>query len=87
MEIYEPLDKPLIDDDVSPPPNYLGFSLKLIGPSGSGKRAALYSITSIRNIQGNHFSYRKVFDKIYFISPAMANGSMKKAPFKDIPKN
>ena len=42
---------------------------------------------SKRKIQGERVSYRKVFDKIYTISPPMANGSMKQDPFKDIPKN
>ena len=61
--------------------------LFIVGPSASGKTAALYSMVSKRKIQGKRDSYRKVFDKIYIMSPAMANGSMKQDPFKDIPKN
>ena len=90
MEIYDTpnnLDKALIDDDISPLPNYSGFSMLIVGPSGSGKTTALYSMMSKRKIQGKRVSYRKVFDKIYIISPTMANGSMKQDPFKDIPKN
>ena len=90
MEIYDTpnnLDKPLIDDDINPLPNYFGFSMLIVGPSGSGKTTALYSMMSKRKIQGKRVSYRKVFDKIYIISPTMANGSMKQDPFKDIPKN
>ena len=40
MEIYDTpnnLDKALIDDDISPLPNYSGFSMLIVGPSGSGK--------------------------------------------------
>ena len=76
MEIYDTpnnLDKALIDDDISPLPNYSGFSMLIVGPSGSGKTTALYSMMSKRKIQGKRVSYRKVFDKIYIISPTMAN--------------
>ena len=59
----------------------------IVGPSGSGKTTALYSIMSKREIHVKRVSYRNAFDKIYIISPTMANGSMKQDPLKDIPKN
>ena len=89
MDIYDPpinLEKPLIDDDISPLPNLSGFSRLIFGPSGSGNTTALCSMMSKRKIQGKRVSYRKVFDQIYIISPKMANSSMKQDPFKDIPK-
>ena len=90
MEIYDTpnnLDKELIDEGISPLPNYSGFGMLLVGPSGSGKTTAMYSMMSKRKIKGKRVSCRKVFDKINIISPTMANGSMKQGPFKDIPKN
>jgi len=81
------LDKELASDIPAPLPNYSGFCMTICGPSGSGKTTSLYSIMTKRKKNGMRQSYRKVFDKIYIVSPTMANSSMKSDPFKDIPKN
>ncbi len=80
------LDKPLASDIVSPLPNYSGFCMVISGPSGSGKTTFMYSIMTKKKKNGIRQSYRKVFDKIYIVSPTMANSSMKSDPFKDINK-
>tara|TARA_R110000822_G_scaffold19997_1_gene64659 strand:- start:790 stop:1578 length:789 start_codon:yes stop_codon:yes gene_type:complete len=80
------LDKQLAPDIPTPLPNYSGFNFVICGPSGSGKTTALYSMMTKRKKNGVRQSYRKVFDKIYIVSPTMANNSMKSDPFKDIPK-
>ena len=87
LKIYDTpnnLDKKLTDDDISPLPNYSGFSFLIVGPSGSGKTTALYSLMSKKKIKGKRVSYRKLFDKIYIISPTMGKSSIKNDPFKDI---
>ena len=87
LQIYDTpnnLDKQLTDDDISPLPNYSGFSFLIVGPSGSGKTTALYSLMSKRKIKGKRVSYRKLFDKIYIISPTMGKSSIKNDPFKDV---
>ena len=81
------LDKELASDIPEPLPNYSGFCCVISGPSGSGKSTSLYSIMTKRKKNKKRQSYRKVFDKIYIISPTMASASMKNDPFKDIPKN
>lgn len=81
------LDKPLASDIPAPLPSYSGFCMVISGPSGSGKTTSMYSIMTKRKNKGVRQSYRKVFDKIYIVSPTIANNSMKSDPFKDIPKN
>lgn len=80
------LDKELSPDIPDPLPNYSGFAMVISGPSGSGKTTSLYSMMTKRKNKGVRQSYRKVFDKIYIVSPTMANSSMKSDPFKDINK-
>ena len=90
LQIYSStnnLDKLLAHDIPSPLPDTSGFCMVICGPSGSGKSSALYSIMTKRKKNKQRQSYRKVFDKIYIISPTMANSSMKNDAFKDIPKN
>ena len=87
LKIYDTpnhLDKKLTEDRISPLPNYSGFSFLIVGPSGSGKTTALYSLMSKKKIKGKRVSYRKLFDKIYIISPTIAKSSIKDDPFKDI---
>ena len=80
------LDKELASDIPEPLPSST-FCMIICGPSGSGKSTSLYSIMTKRKKNKVRQSYRKVFDKIYIISPTMASASMKNDPFKDIPKN
>lgn len=89
LQIYNSannLDKELASDVPNPLPNYSGFCMVISGPSGSGKSTSLYSIMTKRKKNKVRQSYRKVFDKIYIISPTMASASMKNDPFKDINK-
>ena len=81
------LDNPLTEEDISPLPNYSGFSMLIVGPSGSGKTTSLYSVITKPKQKGKRVSYRKLFDKIYIVSPTMANASIKKDPFNKIPKD
>lgn len=81
------LDKPLAPDIPEPLPNYSGFSMLICGASGSGKTTLLYSIMSKPKRKGVRQSYKKVFDKIYIISPTMAKESIKNDPFKSIPED
>ena len=86
MEIYDTLnnlDRPLIDDDISPLQNYSGFSMLIAGPSGSGKTSAVYSVMSKRKFQGYRVSYQKVLMKFFIISPTISNGYMKQDLYKD----
>lgn len=80
------LDNALTDDDITPLPNYSGFSMLIVGPSGSGKTTSLYSLMTKPKQKGKRVSYKKLFDKIYIVSPTMANTSIKKDPFNKIPK-
>jgi len=79
------LDKELGADIPEPLPNYSGFNWVIAGASGSGKTTLLTSIMSQRKKNGKRQSYRKVFDKIYIISPTLGQGkSAKSDPFKDV---
>jgi len=80
------LDKVLADDLPEPLPNYSGFNWVIAGASGSGKTTLMTSIMSQRKKKGKRQSYRKVFDKIYIISPTLGQGkSAKNDPFLDVP--
>jgi len=81
------LDKQLCKDLPEPLPNYSGFSMVIIGASGSGKTTALYSMMSAKKSKGMRQSYLKCFHKIYIVSPTMANNSIKNDPFKKLPDN
>ena len=79
------LDKPLAPDLPEPLPNYSGFSMLICGASGSGKTTFLYSIMSKPKRKGVRQSYKKVFDRIYIISPTIGKDSIKNDPFKSLP--
>ena len=81
------LDHPLCKDLPEPLPNYSGFSMLIVGASGSGKTTALYSMMSARKKKGMRQSYLKCFHKIYVVSPTIANNSIKNDPFKKLPEN
>ena len=81
------LDKQLCKDIPEPLPNYSGFSMVIIGASGSGKTTALYSMMSAKKSKGVRQSYLKCFHKIYIVSPTMANNSIKNDPFKKLPED
>jgi ABC-type dipeptide/oligopeptide/nickel transport system ATPase component len=81
------LDHPLCKDLPEPLPNYSGFSMVIIGASGSGKTTALYSMMSAKKKNGMRQSYLKCFHKIYVVSPTIANNSIKNDPFKKLPEN
>jgi len=81
------LDKPLAKDIHDPLPNYSGFCMLIVGASGSGKTTALYSMMSAKPKNGIRQSYRKVFNKVYIVSPTMGGNSIKKDPFKKLPEN
>ena len=81
------LDHPLCQDLPEPLPNYSGFSMLIVGASGSGKTTALYSMMSARKKKGMRQSYLKCFHKIYVVSPTIANNSIKNDPFKKLPEN
>ncbi len=81
------LDKQLCKDLPEPLPNYSGFSMVIIGASGSGKTTALYSMMSAKKSKGMRQSYLKCFHKIYIVSPTMANNSIKNDPFKKLNDN
>ena len=80
------LDKELCKDLPEPLPNYSGFSMLIIGASGSGKTTALYSMLTARKSKGVRQSYLKCFHKIYVVSPTIANNSIKNDPFKKLPE-
>ena len=80
------LDKQLAPDIPFPLPNYSGFNMLIVGASGSGKTTLLYSIMSKKHKNKQRQSYRKVFDKVYIISPTIGGESIKKDPFKNIPE-
>jgi ABC-type dipeptide/oligopeptide/nickel transport system ATPase component len=80
------LDKVLAPDIPAPLPNYSGFNMLIVGASGSGKTTLLYSIMSKKHKKKRRQSYRKVFDKVYIISPTIGGTSIKKDPFKSIPE-
>ena len=81
------LDKPLADDLPFPLPNYSGFMMCISGSSGSGKTTALYSIMLKKKMKNKRQSYRKLFDKIYVVSPTIGKASMKKDPFSKLPES
>jgi len=81
------LDKPLSTDLPEPLPNYSGFSMLVCGASGSGKTTLLYSIMSKPKKNGMRQSYKKLFNKVYIISPTIGKDSIKNDPFKKIPEN
>ena len=81
------LDKQL-HPNLSPElPNYNGFSWVIVGSSGSGKTTLLYSLMKAGVKKGIRHGYKKVFDKIYIVSPTIGNESIKNDPFKTIPNN
>ena len=65
-------------------PQTSGFSWMIIGSSGSGKTTLLYDLMTKKTKDKS--SYRKVFNKIFIISPTIGNSSMKKDPFSTVPK-
>ena len=79
------LDKPLHKEIPDPLPNFSGFNFCISGSSGSGKTTLLYSLMTRKKEKGKLKSYRKVFDKIYIVSPTMAKSSMKNDPFNKVP--
>ena len=81
------LDKPLCNDLLSPLPNYSGWSWVICGASGSGKSTLLTSIMTKGKFKGKRQSYKKVFSKIYIISPTLGGNSMTKDPFSKIAEN
>ena len=81
------LDKPLAPDIPEPLPNYSGFMFCISGSSGSGKTTALYSMMLKKKMKGKRQSYRKVFDKVYVVSPTIGKKSMKKDPFSKLPES
>ena len=81
------LDKQLHPNLSEELPNYNGFSWVIVGSSGSGKTTLLYSLMKAGTKKGIRHGYKKVFDKIYVISPTIGNESIKNDPFKTIPKD
>lgn len=79
------LDKPLASDIPYPLPPYSGFSMLIVGSSGSGKTSLLYSMVTGSKRKGKRTSYKNVFDYIYIISPTLGGSSMKKDKFASIP--
>jgi len=81
------LDKQLTTDDISPLPNYSGFSTMIVGSSGSGKTTLLYSIMTKGKRNGVRQSYKNLFDFIYIISPTLGGKSMKDDKFNTLPED
>ena len=81
------LDKPLASDIPYPLPPYSGFSMLIVGSSGSGKTSLLYSMVTGSKKKGKRTSYKNVFDYIYLISPTLGGSSMKNDKFKSIPED
>ena len=81
------LDKPLASDIPYPLPPYSGFSMLIVGSSGSGKTSLLYSMVTGSKKKGKRTSYKNVFDYIYLISPTLGGSSMKNDKFKTIPED
>ena len=79
------LDKVLAEGIQAPLPDKSGFSMVIAGPSGSGKTTLLYSIMSKGRVKKVRQGYKKVFDRIYIISPSIGNESMANDPFKTLP--
>ncbi len=79
------LDKPLCKDIPDMLPNYSGFSFLICGSSGSGKTTLLYSLMCQNKKNKKRTSYKKLFDKIYVVSPTIGNKSIKDDPFSKLP--
>lgn len=79
------LDKPLCPDMPDVLPNYSGFSFLICGSSGSGKTTLLYSLMCQNKKDKKRTSYKKLFDKIYIVSPTIGNKSIKDDPFSALP--
>lgn len=79
------LDHVLSDSLPSMWPRNSGFCWCVVGSSGSGKTTLLYSILTAKNKGGKRQSYKKLFDKIYVVSPTMAKASIKNDPFSKLP--
>ena len=81
------LDKQLHPKLAKELPNYSGFCIVISGSSGSGKTTLLYSLMTGTSRDGIKRGYKRVFDKIYIVSPTIANNSIKNDPFNTIPEN
>lgn len=79
------LDKLLASDIPFPYPSYSGFSMLIVGSSGSGKTTALYNMMTKSKKKGKRTSYKNVFDRIYIISPTLGGTSIKGDKFASIP--
>lgn len=79
------LDKPLCPDMPDVLPNYNSFSFLICGSSGSGKTTLLYSLMCQNKKNKKRTSYKKLFDKIYIVSPTIGNKSIKDDPFAALP--
>ena len=81
------LDKQLHPKLAKELPNYSGFCMVISGSSGSGKTTLLYSLMTGTSYDGIKRGYKRVFDKVYVVSPTIANNSIKNDPFNTIPEN
>lgn len=88
MQSKNNLDKPLCKKNMPEMlPNYSGFSMLICGSSGSGKTTLLYSLMCQKPKNKNPTSYKKLFNKIYIVSPTMGKASMKDDPFSKLPED
>ena len=79
------LDKQLAPDIPYPLPSNSGFSMLIVGSSGSGKTTALYNMMTKSKRKGKRTSYKNVFDRIYLVSPTLGGSSIKDDKFSTIP--
>tara|TARA_R100000951_G_scaffold46111_1_gene39126 strand:+ start:448 stop:1245 length:798 start_codon:yes stop_codon:yes gene_type:complete len=84
MNTANNLDKVISKTLPEPFPNTSGFSWLICGSSGSGKTTLLYDLMTKKDKEKT--SYRKVFHKIFLVSPTMGKSSIKKDPFSTVPK-
>jgi len=77
------LDKKIADEL----PNTSGFCMVILGSSDSGKTTLLYSLMNSVTKKGIKHGYKRVFNKIYVISPTIGKKSIKNDPFTSLPEN